>query len=174
MPTILKKRGRDRLRIMAEVLAITEEAGSGKSRIMYGANLSYSSVKEYLSLLLGLRLLKEVKKGARTIYEPTEYGLKYLRSYREIRALLSQSEGERLESEKKAKSKKALKYRRISESDVRSEIAKLKTRVKRLERIVPKLVFCPTCGKEVRPNFRLCPYCGEKLPMSKKINVGQT
>jgi len=25
---------------------------------------------------------------------------------------------------------------------------------------------CPSCGKDVLPQFKLCPYCGEKLPLA--------
>lgn len=161
--TIPKKTLRSKIDIISDILTVTLVA-SGKSKIMYGASISYQSLMKYLSNLLDWKLLEEVKKGNRTIYTTTNQGREYLHSYHEIKKLLSEAE---------TKSEMALDYRPINHMDLRSELNYLKTRVERLEKIVPKLEFCPTCGKEIRPDFRLCPYCGEKLG-SKEIRVRQT
>jgi len=85
------RKRRDRLRIIAEVLAVTSN-GALKTQVMYKANLSFAQLNEYLSLLLEIRLLKTVKKGEKTFYKTTRKGAKYLESYAEIRDLLGKEE----------------------------------------------------------------------------------
>jgi len=76
---------------MAEVLGVTMDSAL-KTQIMYKANLSFAQLNEYLSLLLGLGLLKTRKKGQKTVYKTTRKGVRYLKSYDEIRALLGKEE----------------------------------------------------------------------------------
>ena len=85
------RKRRDRLHIMAEVLGVTMD-GALKTQIMYRANLSFAQLNEYLSLLLGLGLLKTRKQGQKTIYKTTVKGVRYLKSYEEIRVLLGKEE----------------------------------------------------------------------------------
>jgi len=59
---------------------------------MYKANLSFSQLNGYLSLLLEVGLLKTVKKGERTFYKTTRKGTKYLESYTVIEGLLGKEE----------------------------------------------------------------------------------
>jgi len=77
---------------MAEILEIARE-GVLKTRIMYGANLSFAQLNVYLSLLLDLNLLEAAKIPKRTIYKTTDKGLQYLQSYREIGKLLKKGKG---------------------------------------------------------------------------------
>jgi predicted transcriptional regulator len=157
--------------IMASVLTVTEEVAMGKSKIMYMANVSYSRLIDYLNILLNLELIQEVEKGNRTLYETTSKGHAFLHAYRRFRELMSDSEVTELESKTKTESEQTVELKSTTNLDwFRSEVKNLKTRVERLEKFVPKLEFCPTCGKEVGPDFRLCPYCGENL-LSKKIEV---
>ncbi len=86
------RKRRDRLFIMAEILNVATE-GVLKTQIMYRANLSFAQLNEYLSLLLNLNLLKDVKTPERTIYKTTDKGSRYLQSYREIRELLKKETG---------------------------------------------------------------------------------
>lgn len=86
----MRKR-RDRMHIMAEVLAVAKD-GALKTQIMYKANLSFAQLNEYLSLLLELGLLKTSKSGEKSIYKITRKGIKYLKSYEEIKALLGKNE----------------------------------------------------------------------------------
>ncbi|UCE17036.1 MAG: hypothetical protein JSV12_09265 [Candidatus Bathyarchaeota archaeon] len=76
---------------MAEVLGVAMD-NALKTQIMYKANLSFAQLNEYLSLLLGLGLLKSRKKGQKTIYKTTRKGIRYLKSYDEIRSLLEKEE----------------------------------------------------------------------------------
>jgi len=59
---------------------------------MYKANLSFSQLNGYISLLLEVGLLKIVKKGEKTFYKTTRKGSKYLESYTVIRDLLGKEE----------------------------------------------------------------------------------
>ena len=86
------RKRRDRLFIMAEVLVIARKEAL-KTWIMYRANLSFSQLNEYLTLLLDLNLLKAVKISQKTMYKTTDKGLRYLQSYREIRELLKKGKG---------------------------------------------------------------------------------
>ena len=81
------RKRRDRLFIMAEILDVARE-GTLKTQVMYRANLSFAQLNEYLSLLLDLNLLEAIETPEKTIYKTTRKGLRYLRSYREIRELL--------------------------------------------------------------------------------------
>jgi len=76
---------------MAEVLVVTSN-GALKTQIMYKANLSFSQLNGYISLLLEVGLLKIVKKGEKTFYKTTRKGSKYLESYTVIRDLLGKEE----------------------------------------------------------------------------------
>ena len=46
---------------------------------------------------------------------------------------------------------------------VRFEMSNLKTILDKLEKDLPKLMKCPSCGKDISPDFKLCPFCGELL-----------
>jgi hypothetical protein len=49
---------------------------------------------------------------------------------------------------------------------VRFEVSNLKTRLDKLEKDLTKLtklMKCPSCGKDISPDFKLCPFCGELL-----------
>ena len=46
---------------------------------------------------------------------------------------------------------------------VRYEMSNLKTRLDTLEKDLTKLLKCPSCGKDISPDFKLCPFCGELL-----------
>ena len=85
------RKRRDHLYIIAEILEIAKD-GALKTPIMYKANLGFAQLNEYLSLLLGIRLLETVIKDGKTIYKTTLKGLKYLQSYMEIGGLLKKEE----------------------------------------------------------------------------------
>jgi hypothetical protein len=46
---------------------------------------------------------------------------------------------------------------------VRFEMSNLKVRLEKLEKTITKLMKCPSCGKDISPDFKLCPFCGELL-----------
>jgi predicted transcriptional regulator len=79
---------RSRTEIVSNILDAAN-GGASKSKIMYKAFLSYTQLKEYLSLLIENNLL-ESKEGTK-VYKTTEKGLKFLRMYNEIGELLKTS-----------------------------------------------------------------------------------
>ena len=80
-----KRRGRSV--ITAEILAIAI-GGKLKTQIMYGANLSFAQLNEYLSFLLENGLLKAGAEDNNTLYKTTSKGVKYLKRYERISSLL--------------------------------------------------------------------------------------
>ncbi len=87
--SVFKKRGRDRLYIIAQILTITKD-GSLKTLIMYKANLSFNQLNEYLSVLLETRLLEKSKRGGKTVYKTTPRGFKVLESYETLLSILAE------------------------------------------------------------------------------------
>ena len=81
------RKRRDRLYILAEILDIAKE-GSLKTQIMYRANLSFTQLNEYLSLLVDMKLVGLMEDKERNVYKTTTKGLQYLQNYREIIELL--------------------------------------------------------------------------------------
>lgn len=61
--------------------------GATKTRIMYGAYISYAQVKEYLAFLLKKGLIK-YEEGT-GLYKLTEKGLQYLRAFDQINEIIS-------------------------------------------------------------------------------------
>jgi len=84
---------RSRLSIIAEVLDVARR-GAIKTRIMYGASLSFAQLSDYLSFLLDAGLLKTVETAKKTIYKTTNKGLLYLQSYMEIEEMLKKDKGD--------------------------------------------------------------------------------
>jgi len=65
------------------------DSGATRTRIMYKAYLSYSQLKEYLSLLQDRQLLK-YEEGSQ-IYTITEKGFRFMNAYDDIRELVSET-----------------------------------------------------------------------------------
>ncbi|MDI6826208.1 MAG: winged helix-turn-helix domain-containing protein [Candidatus Aenigmarchaeota archaeon] len=80
---------RSKLLILMDILNIIQrEDGKAKpTHIMYGANLSHSSLKEYLSLLLSNDFIEEVKKNDRTFYKLTPKGYDHINELRKVKRL---------------------------------------------------------------------------------------
>jgi predicted transcriptional regulator len=71
---------RSRVDIIAAMLEIAKE-GTIKTRIMFGASLSFTQLKEYTTFLIELGLMERSEAG---LHRTTEKGLKFLHMYREI------------------------------------------------------------------------------------------
>ena len=71
---------RDRLNIMAEILKMARK-GRLKTQIMYGVNLSFSQLKEYLLFLTEMGFLEVRRENRKRIYETTAKGIQYVESY---------------------------------------------------------------------------------------------
>jgi len=61
--------------------------GATKTRLMYGAFLSYAQLQEYLNFLMGRQLLAHDEDTGE--YKVTEQGLRFLRVYEEISRIVS-------------------------------------------------------------------------------------
>ena len=77
---------RSRTDIVATILDAAKE-GSTRTKKMYKAYLSYTQLKEYLSILVENGLV-EYEEG-QLKYKTTEKGLRYMRSYNEIGEMVS-------------------------------------------------------------------------------------
>lgn len=77
---------RTRVDIMAMILQ-SAMRGASRTRLMYGAYLSYAQLKEYISLLQSKGLL--VYEEGLQIYRPTPKALQFLNIYDEFRDLFS-------------------------------------------------------------------------------------
>ncbi len=77
---------RSRTDIIAMILRAAMN-GATKTRIMYGAYLSYAQVKEYLSFLIEKKLIS-YEEGT-GIYRLTESGMKLLTTYEGISDMIS-------------------------------------------------------------------------------------
>jgi predicted transcriptional regulator len=75
---------------MADVLKIARE-GILKTQIMYQANLSFSQLNEYLSLLKKMKLLQVNTEDGRTTYKTTPKGIRYLENFSNIKSLLKRT-----------------------------------------------------------------------------------
>jgi predicted transcriptional regulator len=76
-------------RSRTEIVAMILEGANGgttKTKIMYNAYLSYSQLKEYLSVLIENNLLEY--HGGTKIFRTSEKGLNYLKMNNEIGELL--------------------------------------------------------------------------------------
>ena len=82
---------RDRLCIMAEIMKIAN-GGRLKTQIMYGVNLSFSQLREYLSFLTEMGFLSVRVKNKKKVYETTAKGIQYIESYKEMLNLLRKPE----------------------------------------------------------------------------------
>ncbi|MEP0825740.1 MAG: hypothetical protein HRF40_09655 [Nitrososphaera sp.] len=77
---------RSRTEIVSEILEVAKGDGVSKTRIMYGAYLSFSQLKEYLSLLLHNGMLSYNKTDKR--YRITQKGHEFLRAHQSIEGML--------------------------------------------------------------------------------------
>jgi predicted transcriptional regulator len=58
---------------------------------MYKAGLSFAQLSGYLSFLVRLELVEVATRNGRLIYKTTTRGMRYLKSYEEIKRLLRES-----------------------------------------------------------------------------------
>jgi len=80
---------RSRTDIIAMILQAAIN-GATKTRIMYGAYLSYAQVKEYLSFLMEKDLIRYEEGSA--IYKLTQKGVQLLRVYEDISDMITISD----------------------------------------------------------------------------------
>lgn len=78
-------KNRSRMDIVGNILA-TAMRGASKTKLMYGANLSYKQLKEYLVFAQQKKLI--AMEGP-TTYRLTPRGLQFLNVYEELKELLT-------------------------------------------------------------------------------------
>lgn len=67
---------------------IQKENGKAKpTRILYGANLSHSSLREYLDNLLSNGFIQEIKDNKHVVYSLTDKGYEFINESRKIKRL---------------------------------------------------------------------------------------
>jgi predicted transcriptional regulator len=81
---------RDKLIIMAEIVGIAKK-GTTKTHIMFKANLSFSQLKQYLSLLTNTGLLEKISINGRVIFQATAKGLEFMEKQQQVIDLLNDS-----------------------------------------------------------------------------------
>jgi predicted transcriptional regulator len=79
---------RDKLVIMAEIIAIAKE-GSSKTHIMFKANLSFSQLNQYLTLLSNTKLLEKYSDNGRVVFQATAKGLEFIDKQQQVLNLLN-------------------------------------------------------------------------------------
>lgn len=72
---------RSRADISSEILKIAER-GVSKTRIMYGAYLSFAQLKEYLQLLIDNGMLAFDQKNM--LYKTTDVGRNFIKTYERV------------------------------------------------------------------------------------------
>jgi len=70
---------------MADILNVAQK-GASKTRLVYGCNLNFTIIRDYINALLELGLLKYDGDG---VFSTTVKGKDYLQNYRRLRSLTS-------------------------------------------------------------------------------------
>ena len=76
---------RDRVEIMADILGLCSEPRN-KTHVMYGTNLSWKMLQQYLSELQSRKLLE--KQNQSKTYVTTDRGLDFVEKWKELQKLL--------------------------------------------------------------------------------------
>jgi predicted transcriptional regulator len=87
MDVRLRKSGRDRIAIVAEILEMARE-GVLKTNIMYRAGLNSIMLSKYLGLMMSAKLLEKVLLNGRVVFKATKRGMEFLHYCYEIARLL--------------------------------------------------------------------------------------
>lgn len=85
-PTILQKRGRDRLKIICEILEAALD-GALRTQIMYKVGLNFANLNSYLILLKERKLLEDKKENGNLVLKTTKRGVLFIQAYRSVRQL---------------------------------------------------------------------------------------
>jgi len=84
----LKKRERDSIDIVAEVLRLASTERVKKTSILYEVGMSHKMLGKYLRFMIDAKLLEEVPFGDRVRYRTSDKGKHFLHLYHEMMALL--------------------------------------------------------------------------------------
>ena len=87
---------RSRTEIVSNILDAAANGGATKTKIMYKAFLSYSQLREYLSVLIENNLLEYIEGTHK--FKTSEKGLNFLKMHNEIGELLQTTTTNKLQS----------------------------------------------------------------------------
>ena len=73
-------KNRSRLDVIAAILRVVSGREASKTRIMYGAYVSYAQIREYMPTMLEIGLLK-ASNEQQSLYKIKERGLRFLELY---------------------------------------------------------------------------------------------
>lgn len=90
----LKKRERDSIAIVAEVLRMANTEKVKKTNILYEVGMSHKMLGRYLKFMIDTKLLEEMSLGDRVRYRTSDKGKHFLRLYHEMMALLTSDESD--------------------------------------------------------------------------------
>jgi predicted transcriptional regulator len=79
---------RDKLIIMSEIIEITKK-GTSKTQIMFRANLSFSQLNQYISLLIDTGLIEKRVEEGRPVFQATTKGFEFWQRQQSVIDLLS-------------------------------------------------------------------------------------
>ena len=87
-------RRRSDIEIIADMMEVGEN-GAGKTRIMYGANMSYRQIQKYLGFLIAQGFIDKIEMGNPSVtYQVTDSGLKLLNSIYSVLEILGMEDFE--------------------------------------------------------------------------------
>ena len=79
---------RDKLIIMAEIINIAKK-GSSKTHIMFKANLSFSQLNLYISILANAGLLEKFSNNGKIVFQSTPKGMEFMKRQQQVIELLN-------------------------------------------------------------------------------------
>ena len=88
----LRKRGRDRIAIVAEILEMAR-VGVLKTNVMWRAGLSHDVLNGYIGLMMNTKLLERVLLNNKVLLKTTDRGMKFLYHCYGIMELLETDDG---------------------------------------------------------------------------------
>jgi predicted transcriptional regulator len=81
---------RSRLGIASNILQVAQAGNATKTRLMYGAFLSFAQINEYLAFLVTNGLI--IRNDDTRVYALTEKGMRFLHIYADIATLIPLNE----------------------------------------------------------------------------------
>ena len=86
---MFSKRGRFEIIYSILVAIRRDNPGALKTHILYRSNLSHQLLNKYLELLVKNKLVKTRKIGKKLVYEITDKGRAFIRTYHNLRTILN-------------------------------------------------------------------------------------
>jgi predicted transcriptional regulator len=83
---------RSRLDIIAAILTVATNDWTGITKILYGANLDFRQLKQYIAFLVRKELLRTSKTDRGTYYMTTSRGINFLKEYEKLLKQLNHKE----------------------------------------------------------------------------------